>query len=249
MSGPAQGGRRLADRSWPEVLARPTVLVPVGSLEQHGPHLPLDTDTVIATAAAAAAADLLADGDVHILVAPALAYGASGEHQSFAGTVSLGHDALRLVLVELIRSLSTWAGRIVLVNGHGGNLPTVMWACERMRGEDHDVAWVPCFFEPDGDAHAGHDETSVMLHLDPTRVRMSRAEAGNTSPLEVLMPALRTGGLAAVTANGVLGDPTSATAERGGVLFRTLAQFVANAVAAGLPDQSGRLLVRERADA
>lgn len=128
-------GRRLADRAWPEVSGRPTVLVPVGSLEQHGPHLPLDTDTVIASHAAAAAGDALAEG-LHVLIAPAIAYGASGEHQAFAGTVSLGHDALRLVLVELVRSLSTWAGRIVLVNGHGGNVPTLVWAVERMRSRD-----------------------------------------------------------------------------------------------------------------
>jgi creatinine amidohydrolase len=246
---PPSSGRTLADRSWPEVLGRPAVLVPVGSLEQHGPHLPLDTDTVIAAAAAVAAADLLAESDVHVLLAPPLAYGASGEHQSFAGTVSLGHDALRLVLIELVRSMTTWAGRVILVNGHGGNIPTVMWACEKLRAEGRDVAWVPCYFEPDGDAHAGDDETSVMLHLDPTRVRMSRAETGNTAPLEQLMPAMRAGGLAAVTANGILGDPTRATSERGRILFRTLARFVAQAVVDGEPDGSGRLLVRERADA
>ena len=71
-----------------------------------------------------------------MLIAPAIAYGASGEHQAFAGTVSLGHDALRLVLVELVRSLSTWAGRIVLVNGHGGNVPTLACGCgaDALRG-------------------------------------------------------------------------------------------------------------------
>lgn len=249
MSRTAYSRRLLADRSWPEVRGCQTVLVPVGSLEQHGPHLPLDTDTVIAEEAVAAAADLLAETDVHVLLAPAISYGASGEHQSFPGTVSLGHDALRLVLIELVRSMTTWVGRVVLVNGHGGNTPTVMWACRQLRAEGHDVAWVPCFFEPDGDVHAGDDETSLMLHLDPTRVRMGRAEPGNTAPLAQLMPAMRSGGLAAVTANGVLGDPTAATAERGETLFRKLVTFISRAVVVGQPDGAGRLRVCEPADA
>lgn len=242
-------GVLLTDLVWPDVPERATVLVPVGSTEQHGPHLPLDTDTVIASHAAAAAGDALADQGQHVLIAPAIAYGASGEHQAFAGTVSLGHDALRLVLVELVRSLSTWAGRIVLVNGHGGNVPTLVWAVERMRSEGHDVAWLPCYFEPDGDAHAGHDETSVMLHLAPFKVRMSRAVAGNTAPLATLMPDLVAGGLIAVTSNGILGDPTSASAEKGAAMFDGLVAQLVRAVSAGSVDPAGRLGSSETAHA
>jgi creatinine amidohydrolase/Fe(II)-dependent formamide hydrolase-like protein len=87
---------RLDGRRWPELRdTAATLVVPVGSVEQHGPHLPLSTDTKIA----AAVADRLAG-----LVAPPVAFGASGEHEGFAGTVSIGTEALRSVLVEMGRS-------------------------------------------------------------------------------------------------------------------------------------------------
>ena len=90
-----RGVPRLVDRPWPDV-GRPIVLVPVGSTEQHGPHLPLDTDTTVAAVVAAElAARLTADG-IDAVVAPAIAYGASGEHQGFAGTVSIGTAGARV---------------------------------------------------------------------------------------------------------------------------------------------------------
>jgi creatinine amidohydrolase len=130
--------------TWPEVPAAPTVLLPIGSTEQHGPHLPFDTDTRIARAVAAAVGDRMRESGRPVVVAPPLGYGASGEHQSFAGTISIGHEALRFVLIELVRSLSTWAARIVVVNGHGGNVPTLASAVPQLRSEGHRVAWLPC---------------------------------------------------------------------------------------------------------
>ena len=135
--------------AWVDVPEGSTVLVPLGSTEQHGPHLPFDTDTAIANSAAHASARALghaAPGHVDVVVAPAIAYGASGEHQSFPGTVSIGHEALHLLLIELVRSLSTWAGRIILINGHGGNVATVSAVVAQMVAEGHDVAWVACQF-------------------------------------------------------------------------------------------------------
>ena len=185
----------LGDRVWPEIEGRPTVLVPVGSVEQHGPHLLLDTDARVAAAVAVWAAA----GPV--LVGPTIAYGASGEHEGFAGTVSVGHEALRL-LVELGRSAARWAGRLVFVDGHGGNVATLVDAVGLLRYEGRDAAWFAC--APEGDAHAGRTETSLVLALDPGLVRP--AAAGNTAPLVELLPALCTGGVAAVSRNGVLGD-------------------------------------------
>lgn len=222
--------RRLADTPWPEGPVRPLVLVPVGSVEQHGPHLPLDTDAVVATAVAErVAARLTAAGHVEPLVAPAVTYGASGEHQDFFGTASIGLEVLERLVVELVRSLSTWAGDVVLVNGHGGNVVALERAVRRVRSEGRSVAWVACG-PVHGDAHAGHVETSLMLHLAPHRVRLERAEAGNCTPLRDLLPELVRGGVSAVSANGVLGDPTGASASAGALIMRAMVEDVVEAV-------------------
>jgi mycofactocin precursor peptide peptidase len=229
---------RLGERTWTE-LAGPaprTVLVPVGSLEQHGPHLPLDTDARVAAAVARRAAA----GDPAALLAPPVAYGASGEHEGFAGTLSIGHDALRLLLVELGRSAGTWASRLVFVNGHGGNLPTVPDAVVLLRHEGRDAAWFGCAV-PAGDAHAGRTETSLMLALAPDLVRTEAAAPGCTTPLLDLIPALHRGGVAAVSPNGVLGDPAGATAEEGERLLAGMADALRARLARWAPDGRGRL--------
>ncbi|MGH3564718.1 MAG: mycofactocin biosynthesis peptidyl-dipeptidase MftE [Pseudonocardia sp.] len=229
---------RLGERTWTELddPAPRTVLVPVGSLEQHGPHLPLDTDTRIAAAVARRAAG----GDPAMLLAPPLAYGASGEHEGFAGTLSIGHDALRLLLVELGRSARRWASRLVFVNGHGGNLPTVPDAVALLRVEGCDAAWFGCTV-PGRDAHAGRTETSVLLALAPDLVRGAWAAAGNAEPLQTLFPALVRGGVAAVSPNGVLGDPTGASAAEGEWLLAGMVDALRTRLARWAPDARGRL--------
>lgn len=207
----------LAETVWPQLPARPVVLIPVGSTEQHGPHLPLETDTLIATSVARRLAESMA-----AYVAPAVAFGSSGEHQGFPGVLSIGTDALRLMLVELVRSLSLWAGRVVLVNGHGGNNEAVAGAVRQLVHEGHDVVWVPC--SASGDAHAGRTETSLMLHLAPWLVRRRRAEPGNTRSLTDLLPELRSHGVRRVAPNGVLGDPTGASAAEGAALFEQMVE-------------------------
>lgn len=238
-------GAALGDRAWPEIEGRPTLLVPVGSVEQHGLHLPLDTDARVAAAVAARAAVAVlgapADGAVGsgaLLVAPVVGYGASGEHEGFPGTVSIGHEALRLLLVELGRSAARWAGRLLFVNGHGGNVPTLVDAVRLLRHEGRDAAWLAC--APGGDAHAGRTETSLMLALDPACVRPQRS-AGNTTPLGDLLPAMRDGGVAAVSANGVLGDPAGASPDEGERLLAAMAADLIAAHGRWTPDASGRL--------
>ena len=210
---------------WPEVAGTapaPVLLVPVGSCEQHGPHLPLDTDTRVAGAVALRAADRLGGA----VVAPAVAVGASGEHAGFAGTLSIGTEVLTAVLVELGRSADHFGG-VVLVNGHGGNAAAVAAAVARLVHEGRRaLAWHA--HVAGGDAHAGRTETSLVLALAPELVRVDAAEAGVTAPVGELLPALRSGGVAAVSPNGVLGDPAGASAAEG---IRLLEGLVADLVA------------------
>lgn len=270
---------RLVESSWPALRPGLSLLVPVGSVEQHGPHLPLDVDTVIAVAVCEAVAqrvaagvsrerspdassraritpearsdparsllapaDLLASavnaaGDAgaavggewsgEVKIAPAVAYGASGEHEDFPGTVSIGTDALAATLVELGRSARRWARGILFVNGHGGNVDAVTRAVQALEAEDAAVAWVPC---RSGEEHAGRGETSLMLHLAPQRVRFDAAEAGVGTPVTDLLSRLRAEGVRAVSPNGVLGDPRGATADEGAALLERMTAEVTSAL-------------------
>jgi creatinine amidohydrolase len=226
------GGRRLHDLTWPEVAERAATLllaVPLGSTEQHGPHLPLTTDTDLAIALA----ERLADARDDVVVAPALAYGASGEHAGFPGTLSIGGPALELVVLELLRSADAFRG-VVLVSGHGGNRDAVAAARSTATAEGRRVlVWAPVV--PGGDAHAGDTETSLMLQVRGDAVRAGRAEAGVTTDLATLLPELRESGVAAVSPNGVLGDPTHASAARGATLLDTLTRELLASVAAWAP--------------
>jgi mycofactocin precursor peptide peptidase len=223
----------LAAHAWPDLDRREAVLaIPLGATEQHGPHLPLSTDTAIASALAERLAAALSG----IVVAPALAYGASGEHQDFTGTVSIGADAMELVLVEMARSATATFRRVLFVSAHGGNAVAVTHAVRRLRSEGRDVrAWSPATVW-DGDAHAGYTETSVMLALDPVSVRMDAAQPGDRRPVSELMPLLRRQGVAAVSPSGVLGDPTGASPRAGERLLATAAQ----ALVAGVQDWAAR---------
>jgi len=224
---------------------RPVVVIPVGSTEQHGPHLPLDTDTRIAVAVSEAVATGLADGPRStaagpVFVGPALSYGASGEHEGFPGTISIGTEALAGVLLEFGRSAMNWASRLVFVNGHGGNVGALGSAVGRLRHEGRDAAWCPCLVRG-GDAHAGHTETSVLLHLSPDDVLIGESRPGNTAALVDLMPGMLRGGVAAVSEVGVLGDPTTANAEAGAQLFAEMVAGALDRITRWAPDDNGML--------
>jgi mycofactocin precursor peptide peptidase len=192
-------------------------MVPVGSLEQHGPHLPLDTDTRIASAVAGTVARRNTD----VIVAPPVPYGASGEHEGFPGTVSVGRDGLALFLLELVRSASATYRRILLVNGHGGNADPMRRTVRRARYEGRDVrSWTPRI--PGGDLHAGRAETSLLLALCPAVVRAELIETGVTAPPHEIWARMRAAGVRAVSANGVLGDPRGACPEEGRALHARL---------------------------
>jgi creatinine amidohydrolase len=224
---------RLDRATWPQVEAThgsEILAVPLGSLEQHGPHLPLDTDTRIARTVAHAAAERVP----RLSVAPAVAYGASGEHAGFPGTLVVGHEVLAALLVELVRSARNSFTGVVLVNAHGGNEAALAAVAGRCAAEGDDVL-VWCAGIAGGDAHAGRTETSLMLAIDPQAVRLELAEPGRTEPLERLMPRLRAEGVRPVSSNGVLGDPTGASANEGRALLDRLVTDLASSVSTRWP--------------
>ena len=230
---PADRPPRLGRLASPALSAadRPILVVPLGATEQHGPHLPLDTDTVIAVAWAERVAARLPDA----IVAPALPYGSSGEHQRFPGTLSIGAEALEHVLVELGRSAREHFGSMVVLSGHAGNVRPVAAAIDRLRYEGQRIhhffpSWPGSTIAPI-DAHAGRTETSLMLHLAPGSVDAASARPGNTAPAAELLPAMEAGGVDAVSPTGVLGDPTGASAEEGARLLDDLVERTVAALA------------------
>ena len=204
---------RLADATWPEVAALAAsgavLVVPVGATEQHGPHLPITTDIDIAVAVTEAAGA----HDPLFVTAPAVAFGSSGEHDGFAGTLSIGQEATEALLVELGRSACTTFVCVVFACSHGGNAAPLRWP-----------RW-------DGDLHAGRTETSVMLAIAPERVRIDEATPGDIRPIDELLTLLRSGGVRSVSANGILGDPTGASADEGRALLDAAAADLVDAVA------------------
>jgi creatinine amidohydrolase len=218
---------RLGEATWNEVdlAARhmadddgtlsPVVLIPVGSTEQHGPHLPLNTDTLIAEEIAGRALHRTTG----LMVGPTISVTASGEHAGFPGTLSIGTEVMTSVLIELGRS-ADWAAGVVYVNGHGGNHEALTRAVAVLTSEDRQVlSWSPRWRRrTDGgppDLHAGRIETSLMLAIDPGLVRFELSTDGPDLPLERLLPLLRSNGVRDVSPTGVLGDPDGASGAEG----------------------------------
>lgn len=222
---------RLGDATWNEVDrvrdshpgTAPIVLVPLGSTEQHGPHLPLATDTLIAEELAGRALHHT-DG---LVLGPTIGITASGEHADFPGTLSIGRKVTTAVIVELVRS-ADWAAGVVLVNGHGGNHHAIRRAVEQLTSESRRVlawspTWPPARHDGPAELHAGRIETSLMLAIDPGLVRLERATAGPDATIDEL----REHGVRRVSPSGVLGDPAGAS---GGEGERLIAEFVEDLV-------------------
>lgn len=204
------------------------LVIALGSCEQHGPHLPLDVDTRIAVAVAEAVVDRRVD----LTLGPVLAIGASGEHAGFPGTLSIGTDVLESVLIELTRSADHFAS-VLVINGHGGNVSTLVNASTHLADEGRTFRHVNCHISG-GDPHAGWSETSILLHLAPEVVRLDLVEVGVTTPWSEIGSRVIAEGFAAVAPNGVLGDPTCATAEDGRRLFDGLVDRLSATVAGWL---------------
>lgn len=145
-----------------------------------------------------------------------------------------------MLLVEYGRSATCWAQRLVFVNGHGGNISALRAAIGRLRAEGRDAGWCPCACAG-GDAHAGHTETSVLLHISPAAVHTDRMLAGNEAPLRELLPSMQRGGVGAVSRTGVLGDPTTANAAEGSRIFTEMVDDCVRRIDRWMPGADGML--------
>lgn len=215
------------------------VAVPVGAVEQHGPHLPTGTDARVAEAITRRAADLVGDA-VTAIVAPTMPYGSSEHHLGFGGTLSLQWHTMAGVLHDLIRSVwRSGFSRVLLVNGHGGNTD-ICAAVVKQASIDFDVlaACVSYWRLLDTQAqdgfvpgHAGDFETSIMLSLAGEDVDMAVARPSPGS-----WPARRQPGVVAadmrswIAIDGHTGDPTEASAQRGEIHLDQASQAVAAAI-------------------
>jgi creatinine amidohydrolase len=213
------------------------IVQPLGAIEQHGPHLPLNTDLVVAEAVATAAVARVGE-ELNVWLLPALAVTKSNEHAWSPGTMWLSATTLLAVLDDIARCVATTqARRLVFLNGHGGNSSLVSVANREIRlkhglqtflahpGVPADQGGLSPEHELGMGVHGGTDETSIMLHLRPDLVDMSQAQrriptklADNTH--------VKFGGTVSFgwmsndfNDDGFIGDPTVATPELGERLF------------------------------
>jgi len=227
------GALILETMTWPEVEAeirggRETIVIPFGSTEQHGPHLPLGTDAMLGDAIGEAVAARL-----DAFLAPTVRIGCSSHHLAFPGTLSIEDDTFHRVVADVVRSVARHGlRRIVLLPTHGGNFAPLGAAVEKigplpgvklvafsdvgllaeaMLGLGAELG-IPA---EEGGIHAGEWETSMMLALRPELTRMDRAEPGYTGSLMEGMQTMATRGTDAVAKNGIFGDPRRACAESG----------------------------------
>lgn len=239
MIAPTEYDRFLPALTSPEIRDLPdkdraVVVLPVASIEQHGPHLPVFTDSLIAEAVLEAALGRLPD-DAPVWRLPLLTYGKSTEHAAFAGTVSLTADTLISALRDIGWSLAS-AGfqRLAIVNAHGGNTEIVDFMIRDIRQETGMMVFALHPFLRLGQVeegisqeemvygiHAGDVETSILLAIRPDWVRRELAPRSIPAGLQAMkhppfMGALTFAWLTQdIAPDGVLGDATAATAEKG----------------------------------
>jgi creatinine amidohydrolase len=224
-----------------------TVVVGVGSTEQHGPHLPTMTDTRIVEETAHRVALKLGNA----LQARTIPVGISDHHLAFGGTISLQPETLKRILIDYITSLSRCGfKRIVFLPSHGGNFATVEQAIKESQAAyprvkitgftdllafAHFLNSVSNEFGITADesgAHAGENETSIMMALESNLVLKDKFEPGYLGPTtEKEVRIILEKGMPALTQNGILGDPRKASAEKGEIYLEQLADFLVHEIA------------------
>ena len=235
----------LAELTWPEAERRlgevDTALLPVGAIEQHGPHLPLDTDAWDADYLCREVARRCSEPQP--LVLPLIPYGVSYHHEEFAGTISVNPDTLAHFVYEVgMSAAGHGVTKLVIVNGHGGNVPSLKFAAQMINrdahiftcvdsGETSDVD-VERIAETRGDVHAGEVETSTSLATRPELVDLDSARRFapkfysrylDFSSEYALEWYAHTG---RISSSGVLGDPTRASPEKGRRMWEVMVQHL-----------------------
>lgn len=222
-----------------------TVVLFTGSIEQHGPHLPLATDTICAYALAERVALRLGKA----LVAPVVRPGVSEHHMAFPGTITMQPATFKAVVADCVDSLARHGFRTIAVSwAHGGNTPALQEVLPELARRHTDVslvaqADVPAFFahwkplaEGEGidldtlGIHGGEGETSMMLAYAGDQVRQGRLERGYLGDLvsdPAVFARLLADGLRAFTENGILGDARPADRARGERYLEAMADFLA----------------------
>ena len=222
----------IADLAGRPCQARATsvALLPVGAIEQHGPHLPLDVDAYDAQRLALEVAERCSNP--RPLVLPMIPYGVSYHHDDFPGTVSVGPDTLAAMVHEIgVNVAKQGIEKLVIINGHGGNIPALHYAAQLINRDAHIFTCVDTGETSDtdvdrlasahNDVHAGEIETSTTLALRPEVVRMDLAKSSVPRFSSRYLDFSSKRGIGwygrtlKITESGVMGDPTLATAEKG----------------------------------
>lgn len=224
------------------------VLLPIGSMEQHGPHMAVDTDSLLAETVSLRAARLIADTHP-IVVAPTVWTGMSEHHMGFGGTITVSFETFAAVLRDVCRSIQRHGfTRIMMVNGHGGHqAPLQVLVGELAQALDHRVeamtywaldasrqAYAAILEDQSRVLHAGEAETSMMLAISPASVE---EEPMRRAPNEAFTRAVGEGvyrytGFHEFTQTGVNGVTKNASAAKGEALLAASAQAVAQVVRA-----------------
>jgi creatinine amidohydrolase len=222
----------------------PIVILPVASLEQHGPHLPVETDTAIGEALAIRTAQKLNEAGERALVLPAMWTGLSEHHMPFGGTITLGQPAFAAVIEDICRSLQRHGiRRIALSNSHGGNdnalrtitddltirlrLPIVAFTYVAVARPEIEALLTT----QSGISHACEGETAMMLALRPELVARERTPARTDEPPKSATAVYRWRSFAVRTESGVIGNPAAGNAEQGSRLLDATAAALAQKLA------------------
>jgi creatinine amidohydrolase len=232
---------KLTDMAWPEIKEAiengfDRVVFSLGSTEQHGPHLPLKTDTLIGEEVAYRFAKKLGN----TLQAPTINVGYSKHHLAFSGSLSLSQETLKAVICDYLDCLIKHGFKtIILLPYHGGNYASAQ-ECIELYAKKHPDLKIVGYTNLLGiehiiNDHAGHDETSLFMALSEAEVRADKFEPGYLGKInEEAINTIFEKGMPALTNNGVLGDPTGASVQKGNEIFDIYVDFLIEKIEAQL---------------